>query len=62
MAVKFSSKQEIISKLRNQIEVKDSTAIHALTFIYGKQVEDEQRHEVVKYHNGLQNGISKKDS
>lgn len=53
MAVKFSSKKEIIGKLRNQIEMKDSTAIHALTFIYSKQVEDEKRHESVKYRNGV---------
>jgi hypothetical protein len=53
MAIKFSSKKEIIDRLRNQIEVKDSTAIHALTFIYNKQVADEQHQEIVKYHNGV---------
>lgn len=41
MAIKFNSKQEIIDGLRKQIEMKDATAIHALTFIYDKQVEDE---------------------
>jgi hypothetical protein len=53
MTIKFSSKKEIIDRLRNQIEVKDSTAIHALTFIYDKQVEDEKRYEDAKYRNGV---------
>ena len=53
MAVKFKSKQEIVDRLKKQIEVKDSTAIHALTFIYDRQAEDERRHEVVRYNNGV---------
>ena len=53
MAVKFKSKQEIVDRLKKQIEVKDSTAIHALTFIYDRQAEDERRHEVVRYNNGM---------
>ena len=53
MACAFSSKREIIEKLRKQISEKDSTAIHTLMFVYANQVEDEQRHETVKYHNGV---------
>lgn len=53
MAVKFSSKKEIVDKLRNRIELKDSTAIHALVFIYDKQVEDEKLSEEVRYCNGV---------
>ena len=53
MAVKFSSKKEIVERLRKQIEIKDATAIHALTFIYDKQVADEQRQETVKYRNNV---------
>ena len=53
MAIQFTSKKEIIEKLRKQIEEKDSTAIHTLMFIYDRQVEDEQRQESVKYRNGV---------
>lgn len=53
MAVKFSSKKEIVDRLRNRIELKDSTAIHALVFIYDKQVEDEKFSEEVKHRNGI---------
>lgn len=53
MAVKFSSKKEIVDRLRNRIELKDSTAIHALVFIYDKQVEDEKSNGDVRYHNGV---------
>lgn len=41
----FTSKKEIVSRLQNQIETKDSTAIHALLFIYDKQEEEEQEYE-----------------
>jgi len=53
MAIQFTSKHEIVEKLRKQIEDKDSTAIHTLMFVYERQVEDEQRHETVKYRNGI---------
>ncbi len=53
MAVKFSSKKEIVDKLRNRIELKDSTAIHALVFVYNKQVEDEKLSEEVRHRNGV---------
>ena len=53
MACVFGSKKEIVEKLRKQIAEKDSTAIHTLMFVFDKQVEDEQDHEVVKYHNGV---------
>ena len=53
MAIKFSSKQEIVEKLRKQIETKDSTAIHTLMIVFDRQIEDEQRQETVKYRNGM---------
>lgn len=53
MARVFSSKREIVEKLRKQIEVKDSTAVHTLMFVFERQAEDEQQKEVVKYHNGV---------
>lgn len=53
MAVYFNTKKEMIEKLRKQISEKDSTAIHTLMFVFDRQVEDEQQHEVVKYHNGV---------
>ena len=53
MAIKFTSKQEIVEKLRKQIADKDSTAIHTLMFVYDRQVADEQRQETVKYRNGV---------
>ena len=52
MAV-FTSKREIVEKLKAQIEVKDATAIHTLLFIYANQLEDEQKLNIVKYHNGV---------
>lgn len=60
MAIKFNSKQEIIDRLRKQIEMKDATAIHALTFIYDKQVEDEKRHESTRHNNGV--GFTQQDA
>lgn len=53
MAVKFSSKHEIVERLRKQIEMKDSTAIHTLMFIFDRQAEDEKNQEMVKYRNGI---------
>lgn len=53
MACVFSSKREIVEKLRKQIEMKDSTAVHTLMFVFDRQVEDEQHQETVKYHNGV---------
>ena len=53
MAIQFTSKKEIVEKLRKQIADKDSTAIHTLMFVYDRQVADEQRQEIVKYHNGV---------
>ena len=53
MTVKFSSKHEIVEKLRKQIETKDSTAIHTLMFIFYRQAEDEKNQEMVKYRNGM---------
>ena len=53
MAVYFNTKKEMIEKLRKQISEKDSTAIHTLMFVFDRQVEDEQRYETVKYHNGM---------
>ena len=53
MAVKFSSKKEIVNRLRNRIELKDSTAIHALIFIYDRQVDDEKLEGGVRYRNGV---------
>lgn len=53
MAASFNSKREIVEKLKKQIVEKDSTAIHTLMFVYANQMEDEQRHETVKYHNGI---------
>ena len=52
MALSFTSKKEIIEKLQNQMEDRDSTAIHALVFIYNRQSDDEQIHEVTKWRNG----------
>lgn len=49
----FASKKEIVDKLKAQIEVKDSTAIHALLFVYDNQIDDEKDHENVKYNNGI---------
>ena len=53
MAYTFSTKREIVEKLRKQIIEKDSTAIHTLLFVYDRQVEDEQKKEIVKYRNGI---------
>lgn len=53
MSLVFTSKKAIIEKLRAQIEVKDSTAIHALMFIYDNQTIDEQAHSAVTYYNGV---------
>lgn len=53
MAVTFKSKCEIIDKLREQISSKDSTAIHTLLFIFERQSEDEQKHESVRWRNGI---------
>lgn len=53
MAVHFRTKKEMIERLRKQISEKDSTAINTLMFIFSRQVEDEQKHEVVKYRNGV---------
>jgi hypothetical protein len=53
MTIRFTSKHEIVERLRKQIEIKDSTAIHTLMFIFDRQIEDEQRHETVKYRNGI---------
>ena len=53
MTVYFNTKKEMIEKLRKQISEKESTAIHTLMFVFDRQVEDEQQHEVVKYHNGV---------
>lgn len=53
MAIRFTSKHEIVEKLRKQIEIKDSTAIHTLMFVFDRQIEDEQRQETVKYRNGI---------
>lgn len=60
MAVKFSSKKEIVDRLRNRIELKDSTAIHALMFIYDKQAEDEKFSEEVRHCNGV--GFKQQDA
>ncbi len=53
MAYTATSKQELISKLKKQISIKDSTAIHTLLFIYNRQIDDEQQQETVKYRNGI---------
>jgi hypothetical protein len=53
MAVKFSSKSEMIEKLRKQINEKDSTAINTLMFVFAHQTNDEQIQDNVKYHNGM---------
>jgi len=53
MAATFNSKREIVEKLKKQIVEKDSTAINTLVLVYANQMEDEQRHETVKYHNGI---------
>lgn len=53
MAVRFSTKHEMVEKLRKQIETKDSTAINTLMLMFNHQVADEQRQETVKYHNGV---------
>lgn len=53
MAVYFNTKHEMVEKLRKQIEAKDSTAINTLMLVFQHQEEDEQRHEMVKYHNGV---------
>lgn len=60
MAIQFTSKQEIIERLRKRITDKDSTAINTLMFVYAHQVDDEQRHETVKYRNGV--GFNLKDA
>jgi sulfite reductase beta subunit-like hemoprotein len=49
----FNTKQDIINGLRNQITVKDSTAIHTLLFIYNRQIDDELKRDCVKYRNGI---------
>jgi hypothetical protein len=53
MAVYFNTKKEMIEKLRKQISEKDSTTVNTLMLVYANQMEDEQRHETVKYHNGI---------
>lgn len=53
MSIKFSSKHEIVEKLRKQIETKDSTAIHTLMFVFDRQIEDERQQETVKYCNSM---------
>ena len=49
----FANKKEIVDRLKAQIEVKDSTAIHALMFVYDNQLEDEKVCEDVKHNNGV---------
>lgn len=49
----FTSKREIVERLQKKIEVNDKTAIHTLMLVYANQMEDEKRHETVKYHNGI---------
>lgn len=49
----FSSKKEIVERLRKQISEKDSTAINTLMLVYAHQLDDEQKLEIVKYHNGI---------
>lgn len=49
----FKSKSDIVERLKSQIELKDSTAIHTLMFIYDNQIEDEKDSKSVKYHNGI---------
>lgn len=49
----FTSKKSIVDRLKNQIEVRDNTAIHTLMFIYGRQSSDEQEHRTVKYRNHI---------
>lgn len=49
----FKSKTEIIERLKSQIEVKDSTAIHTLLFVYDNQIEDEKASKSVRHHNGV---------
>ena len=53
MAIKFTSKREIVDKLRKQIAEKDSTAINTLMLVFDNQIEDERKQENVKYRNGV---------
>ena len=49
----FTSKKAIVTRLQDQILEKDSTALHALLFIYDRQNEDEKDSEHTRYQNGV---------
>lgn len=56
----FTSKKEIIERLKTQIFEKDETAIHALLFIYEYQEASEQDNSVTSFNNGV--GFNKHDA
>ena len=60
MTVTFTSKKEIIDRLKDQISRNENTAIHALLFIYSLQDLSEQESAVTAFHNGV--GFTKHDA
>lgn len=60
MAVTFTSKKEIVARLKAQIARNENTAIHALLFIYALQDSSEQESAVTALHNGV--GFTKRDA
>lgn len=56
----FTSKKEIIEQLKRQIANNESTAIHALLFIFDKQEHSEQENAITELHNGI--GFNKHDA
>jgi len=56
----FTSKKEIVTKLKTQISEKDDTAIHALLFVYAYQEASEQDNSVTSFNNGV--GFNKHDA
>lgn len=56
----FTSKKEIIERLKTKISEKDDTAIHALLFVYAYQEASEQDNSVTSFNNGV--GFNKHDA
>lgn len=56
----FTSKKEIVEKLKIQISEKDDTAINALLFVYAHQEASEQDSSVTSFNNGV--GFNKQDA
>lgn len=56
----FTSKKEIIEQLKRQISNNESTAIHALLFIFDRQEHSEQENAITELRNGI--GFNKHDA